>query len=99
MSSVSTSPLRALGYLLTAVFMFECVGLFAKLLSPDITLYTKVFARSFFALLPLGLMLLWLRNPAMLKTPQPRLHLLRGIIGFATLLTNFYAIDKLPLGV
>lgn len=91
------SPLKALAYLLTAVFMFETVGVCAKLLSPEITLYTKVFARSFFALLPLALMLLWLRNKALLRTPQPKLHLIRGVIGFATLLTNFYAIGALPL--
>lgn len=95
--SAENNPLKALGYLLTAVFMFECVGLFAKLLSPDITLYTKVFARSFFALLPLGFMLLWLRDKALLRTPQPKLHLIRGVIGFATLLTNFYAIGHLNL--
>lgn len=77
--------------------MFETVGLFAKLLSADITLYTKVFARSFFALLPLGLMLVWLRDKTLLHTPQPRLHLIRGVIGFATLLTNFYAIGQLNL--
>ncbi len=90
-------PLKALFYLLTAVLMFETVGVCAKSLSGDVTLYTKVFARSFFALVPLTLMLLWLNNRALLKTPQPKLHLLRGVIGFATLLTNFYAINALPL--
>ncbi len=91
------SPVKALCYLLSAVLMFESVGVCAKLLSGEMTLYTKVFARSFFALLPLGLMLLWLRNKALLRTPQPKLHLLRGVIGFATLLTNFYAITHMPL--
>lgn len=90
-------PLKALLYLLTAVLMFESVGVCAKSLSGEVTLYTKVFARSFFALLPLTIMLLWLNNKALLKTPQPKLHLLRGVIGFATLLTNFYAITHMTL--
>lgn len=97
MTTRADHPAKALFYLLTAVLMFESVGVCAKALSPEVTLYTKVFARSFFALLPLGLMLLWLRNAALLRTPQPKLHLLRGVIGFATLLTNFYAITHMPL--
>lgn len=92
-----TDPLKALFYLLAAVLLFETVGVCAKSLSGNVTLYTIVFARSFFALVPLVAMLLWLRDQSLLCTPQPKLHLLRGVIGFGTLLANFYAISAMPL--
>ena len=92
-----TDTLRALLYLLSAVFMFETVGLFAKLVSPDIPLYTIVFARSFFAIFPLLVGVMLSGGIKTLRTQQPKLHLLRGVVGFLTLLVNFYAVRALDL--
>lgn len=77
--------------------MFETVGLCAKLVSADVSLYSIVFARSFFALLLLTVAITYTRGWKKIRTAQPKLHLLRGVIGFATLLTNFYAIKEMDL--
>jgi len=90
-------PVKALCYLLCAVFMFETVGVLAKLVGDGASLYTIVFCRSLFATLPLLLGIWWLGGVRLLRVRQPKLHLLRGIVGFGTLLANFYAIKALPL--
>lgn len=97
MMTAPHSPLKALAYLLSAVFMFETVGLCAKLVSGDVSLYTIVFARSAFAILPLVVAITLTRGWANIRTAQPKLHILRGVIGFATLLANFYAIKEMDL--
>ena len=92
-----SSASKALLCLLSAVFMFEMVGVFTKL-THEVPLYTIVFCRSFFALLPLGLGWWWLKlGAAGLKPRAPKLHLARGVVGFATMLCNFYAIQQLPI--
>lgn len=91
------NPLLALAYLLSAIFAFETVGLCVKLTEGDISLYTIVFARSFFAILPLALAITLMRGWGKIRTTQPKLHIVRGVIGFATMLANFYAIKELDL--
>ena len=57
-----------------------------------------VFARSFFALLPIVPMLVWQGQfPAALITKRPWTHVTRGIVGLFSMTLNFAALAFLPL--
>jgi drug/metabolite transporter (DMT)-like permease len=97
MTEVSPNPLKALALLLSAVFLFEIVGVCAKLLSASYPVGMIIFARNFFALWPLALGILMLGGKSLLTTRQPRLHIVRGLVGMATMYCSFAAIGSLPL--
>ncbi|WP_299204657.1 DMT family transporter [uncultured Tateyamaria sp.] len=69
-----------------------------KAVSDKVPLGEIVFFRSFFALVPL-VMLLWIRNefPGGLVTRRPGAHFIRSGFGALALFTSFAAIDRLNL--
>lgn len=93
----SRDPVMALAYLVTAVLLFETVGVCAKLLSTAYPVGMIVFARNAFALLPLAIGLTLTASWSSVRSHQPKLHLARGLVGMATMYCSFVAIRTLPL--
>jgi len=57
-----------------------------------------VFFRSFFAILPILVYLIWKGELGVgLKTRHPVSHLLRGLVGTGGMMTGFFALTQLPL--
>lgn len=80
----------------TVVFtlMLACV----KQLAETVPQGQIVFARSFFALVPITAMLLWQGHfRSALRTRHPWIHLSRGTVGVCSMALNFTALSLLPL--
>ena len=57
-----------------------------------------VFFRSFFAILPIIVYLIWKGELGVgLKTKHPLSHLMRGLVGTGGMITGFFALTQLPL--
>ncbi len=57
-----------------------------------------IFFRAFFALIPIGILIMFTIGPrAALRTSNPRLHLGRSLIGLTGMFLNFAAVKTLPL--
>ncbi|MBN9308565.1 DMT family transporter [Devosia sp.] len=57
-----------------------------------------VFFRSFFAILPIIVYLIWKSELGVgLKTKHPLSHLMRGLVGTGGMMTGFFALTQLPL--
>ena len=82
-------------WMLVAGFLFGCMGVFVKLGASYFSNAELVFYRSVFGLLVIFLIVRARRLP--LATPYWKMHLWRGLSGFAALMLFFYAIGSLPL--
>ncbi len=89
-------PRRAIALKLVSVFLFTLMGVLIKLLDGHYPTSQVVFARSFFALIPLGLIVLMV-GPKALRTRRPLGHLGRGLLGLTAMIASFYALPRLPL--
>lgn len=83
------------GWMVVAGFLFGCMGVFVKLGAQYFSSAELVFYRSLFGLLAIFLIVRVRRLP--LATPYWKMHLWRGLSGFAALMLFFYAIGSLPL--
>ena len=83
------------GWMVVAGFLFGCMGVFVKLGAQHFSSAELVFYRSLFGLLAIYLIVRVRRLP--LATPYWKMHLWRGLSGFAALMLFFYAIGSLPL--
>jgi drug/metabolite transporter (DMT)-like permease len=83
------------GWMVVAGFLFGCMGVFVKLGAQYFSSAELVFYRSLFGLLAIYLIVRVRRLP--LATPYWKMHLWRGLSGFAALMLFFYAIGSLPL--
>lgn len=81
--------------MVVAGFLFGCMGVFVKLGAQYFSSAELVFYRSLFGLLAIFLIVQVRRLP--LATPYWKMHLWRGVSGFAALMLFFYAIGSLPL--
>jgi drug/metabolite transporter (DMT)-like permease len=81
--------------MVVASFLFGCMGMFVKLGAQYFSSAELVFYRSLFGLLAIFL-IVWARRLP-LATPYWKMHLWRGVSGFAALMLFFYAIGSLPL--
>jgi drug/metabolite transporter (DMT)-like permease len=69
-----------------------------KAIAEDIPQGQIVFARSFFALLPIVAMLVWQGAfPSALRMQRPWLHFSRGLVGLTAMAMSFWALAYLPL--
>ena len=82
-------------WMIIATSFFAIMGTFVKIGSEFFSETELVFYRSAISLI-LVLMLI-MKNKVSIKTNYIRLHFLRSITGFLSLLAFFYAINKLPL--
>jgi len=81
-----------------ATFFFTVMVVFVKLLADAVPVGQVVFFRSFVALLPLVLFLMWTRDfPSGLRTKRPFGHVLRCAMGCIALFASFASLKYLPL--
>jgi drug/metabolite transporter (DMT)-like permease len=82
--------------MLTASLFFAAMGTLAKFSLREVPLIEVVFFRSMVSASILGVILLFQKGSFLGN--RPWLLLGRGLVGFAALMTNFYAVSKIPLG-
>ena len=92
------SPLLGISLKLLSALAFTLMSAGIKAISTRYPTGEIVFARSFFAMIPLLLWLAWRAElPAALKTDNLRGHLKRGIMGSTGMFCGFAALQFLPL--
>ena len=90
-------PLRGIGLKVLSVFCFVIMATMLKA-TQTIPSGELVFFRCFFAILPVTVWLLWRRQlRSALYTRNPMGHVLRSIIGVASMGMGFFALTRLPL--
>lgn len=96
--STSARPLMGIMLNLGGLLVLVCMAGLVKAVTAHVPTGQAIFARAFFSL-PLILAWIALQGPLMdgLRMARPRMHLLRGLIGTATLGMNFVALSLLPL--
>jgi drug/metabolite transporter (DMT)-like permease len=83
---------------LGATFSFTVMGALVRFIGERIPLGEQVFTRSFFALIPLVVMLLWRGELASaVRTKNPFGHVRRGLTGVIAMVCMFVALARLPL--
>ena len=88
---------KAAALMLMATGLFATMNAVAKALGPGYSPIQLVCFRNLFALLPLGLMLWRRRAFGELKAHNPLGHLMRSLVGLASLGGYFYAFPRLPI--
>ncbi len=92
------NPGRGIALKIASTFVFTLMSVCVKLVADRVPAGEIVFARSFFALIPVSGMLLWqgllLKS---LETDRPWLHASRGAIGISSMAFGFMALGYLPL--
>ncbi|MBF0394040.1 MAG: DMT family transporter [Alphaproteobacteria bacterium] len=92
-----TSPnVRGALWMLAAAATFSGMQALVKALGSDLHFLEIVFFRSLFGLLPMVPFMLRERRAAFVMR-RPGMHLLRGMLGVAAMVTTFYALTHLPL--
>jgi drug/metabolite transporter (DMT)-like permease len=83
---------------LGATFSFTVMGALVRFIGERVPLGEQIFARSFFALIPLVAMIVWRGELASaVRTKNPLGHLRRGITGVVAMVCTFAALARLPL--
>jgi drug/metabolite transporter (DMT)-like permease len=94
----ATSTGRGIALKIISTFVFTLMSVCVKLVADRVPAGEIVFARSFFALIPVVAMLLWQGQLfAALKTRHPGRHATRGAIGICSMAFGFLALGFLPL--
>jgi drug/metabolite transporter (DMT)-like permease len=92
------NPGRAIALKIASTFVFTLMLVCVKAVADRIPPGEIVFARSFFALVPIVAMLIWQRQMfAALRTSHPWVHLGRGTVGVCSMAFNFASLAFLPL--
>lgn len=89
------NPLIGSLWMLASSFLFAGMGVFVKLGSADLTAAELLFYRSMIGLLITYSLIRYKAIP--LKTRHWRKHVLRGVVGFAAMMSLFLAITLLPV--
>ena len=95
-STQDNSP-QGIAWLLAGMALLTVMDAIAKWLSATYPINEIVFFRSFFAFLPITLIVMLTGGRATLPTRRPGLHLLRGVLGLFTVSMFFTAISLMPL--
>ncbi len=95
-STQDNSP-QGIAWLLAGMALLTVMDAIAKWLSATYPINEIVFFRSFFAFLPITLIVMLTGGRATLPTQRPGLHLLRGVLGLFTVSVFFTAISLMPL--
>ncbi|BCH25989.1 membrane protein [Mesorhizobium sp. L-8-3] len=91
------SPLRAIALKVASVAVFVGMSSFIKA-AGQLPAGQIVFFRSFFAILPILVMLGWQRELRFaLATQRPLNHIARGAVGVTAMALSFFALTRLPL--
>ncbi len=95
-SKHDNSP-QGIAWVLLGMALLTVMDAIAKWLSATYPINEIVFFRSFFAFLPITLIVVLTGGRATLPTRRPGLHFLRGVLGLFTVSTFFLAISMMPL--
>src|SRR3954447_1547075 len=92
------NPGRGIALKIASTFVFTLMSVCVKLVADRVPAGEIVFARSFFALVPVGGMLIWQGQLfRSLRPDRPWLHASRGAIGISSMAFGFMALGYLPL--
>jgi drug/metabolite transporter (DMT)-like permease len=92
------NPARGIAFKVASTFIFTLMLVCVKAVADRIPAGEVVFARSFFALIPIVAVLVWQHQlPAALHTSRPWTHVTRGAVGLGSMAFNFMALAFLPL--
>lgn len=92
------NPSRGIALKVASTFVFTLMLVCVKAVADRIPPGEIVFARSFFALIPIACMLVWQGEiVAALRTERPWQHITRGILGLLAMACGFVALRYLPL--
>jgi drug/metabolite transporter (DMT)-like permease len=92
------NPGRGIVLKVTSTFFFTLMLVCVKAVADRIPAGEIVFARSFFALIPIVAILAWQQQLAgALRTNKPWMHASRGVVGLGSMAFNFMALVYLPL--
>ncbi len=83
--------------ILFAGFLFTFMGMFVKVLTPNLPAMEIVFARNFFGLIWV-MVALWFNPPKMQQGGKPFVLLFRGFAGGSAMMAYFYNMSVMPLG-
>ena len=83
--------------MLLGVFCFAAMDGLVKWLAPRFPVMQIVFCRSFFAFLPIGLLVAREGGLAALRTRHPAGHAMRALVGTGSLVCFIYAFGHMPL--
>jgi len=90
--------LTGIGLKVGSAFLFTLMGALIKWVSEDLPTGQIVFARSFFAIVPIVVMLTFRRElQSALRTRRLALHVGRSMLGVAAMFASFAALARLPL--
>lgn len=93
----SARPLRGIALKLCAVGVFSTMGALVKSLGDTMPIGQLVFARSLFALIPIGLLVAWGGGWRLLRTAHPIAHVRRSSFGCIGMFSGFTALTLIPL--
>lgn len=92
------SPIKGIALKVAATLVFVVMGVLVKWLGETIPTGQLVFARSFFAFLPLFIFLAWRRElVSSFHVTRPGLHAVRVLAGSCGMLLSFAALAFIPL--
>jgi len=91
------SPIRGIVLMIAAGATFCISSVFVKQLSGDYSAFQIVFIRSFFVIVVALAIAARSGGLNALKTKHPFLHIARGCIGFLSVCSFFYAVQRLPI--
>lgn len=92
------NPGRGIALKIVSTFVFTLMSACVKLVADRVPAGEIVFARSFFALIPVAGMLLWQGQLlGSLRTERPWMHVSRGAVGVSSMAFGFLALGFLPL--
>jgi drug/metabolite transporter (DMT)-like permease len=92
------NPSRGIALKIASTFVFTLMLVCVKAVADRVPAGEIVFARSFFALIPIIAVLIWQGQLAgSLRTERPWIHVSRGAVGLISMALNFVALSFLPL--
>lgn len=92
------NPGRGIALKVTSTFFFTLMLVCVKAVADRVPVGEIVFCRSFFALIPIVVMLWWQGELATsLRTRRPWMHVSRGAVGMSSMTLGFIALGFLPL--
>jgi len=90
-------PLKAIGFLISGVFVFTLQDVIIKWISGNYPVHEIVLIRSFFAVIPILAIARLEGGFHLLRTTHYGLHIIRAFLMFASYMTYYLALAALPL--
>ncbi|MEO3434340.1 DMT family transporter [Inquilinus sp. CAU 1745] len=96
-AALDATPFRGILYKVCATGLFASMSAIIKWVGDDYPIGQLVFVRSFFALIPVFLLIRWAGGLKALRTRRPGAHLLRSLSGITAMSLSFSALTMLPI--